>query len=413
MMNLRTSLAAATAMALLTSAAYAGGSNNAYIKQNGEGNSAQIQQSAGSGNKVGRDGAPVLQNGKNNIFEEKQYYSSAPLNNNDIKSGRQIGNSNEFSSWYSNMSSNNVIENVIQSGNGNVMSIVRDGQSGGIIGTVIQGGTGASASATGNDNFLTIYQNGTSNTVDKAEQIGSNNGYSKWGGGYAGWGTYIDQRGSNNKIMKSSVTGNKNSGVNQTGHLIIQDGYGNGQNASIASTIGSNGNFIHVTEKGDSNNFNILQGVSIASTGNSVTVTQTGSYNSANATQFGDRNHLIVTQNGNYNSSTTNFSGNDNGVGTLDGKAGGLVSASGGNLVQGTVLQSQSGSGTNTLTYNVTGNGNLFAFAQLGGGNTISGSVGGGGGSNNNQVAVMQSGSGNTSSFSQAGVGSNNIAISQ
>jgi hypothetical protein len=171
---------------------------------------------------------------------------------------------------------------------------------------------------------------------------------------------------------------------------------------------------MRISEIGDWNNFSIQQGVSVHSTGNYATVDQQGSHNNATATQYGDGNQLVVRQFADGNRSTTNFDGNDNGVGTLSGAAKGLADLNTITLTQGTVLQdSTTGASGNIVNYDVFGSRNLFAFAQIGGHNTITGTVGTGAhDSNDNQVAVLQQGNSNTSSFSQTG-GFNNLAVSQ
>jgi hypothetical protein len=99
----------------------------------------------------------------------------------------------------------------------------------------------------------------------------------------------------------------------------------------------------------------------------------------------------------------------------MSGNAGALVAANGSSLSVGNVLQDSSSSlYGNSLSYTVYGSSNLFAFAQIGGNNTITGTVGtGSSDSSGNQVAVLQNGTGNITSFSQTGVGSNNIAVHQ
>jgi hypothetical protein len=407
--DMKTTLSLGTAIVLLaaTGVAYAGSSNTVYIDQQGSANTASVQQSAGpGGNDIGLPGAPLLQDGNNNSFTETQATGGGfSRGDNDILAAKQLGDNNAFSDYYSNNAGGNRINNVLQDGNHNTLSVERNAGLNSTVGTVKQ---------VGDWDWIAIRQSGgTGNVVSLVQQLGSHNGAS--GVNLHNWGTYISQSGSNNAVDESTINGsNNNPSISSVGgpvHQITQTGNGNGQSFSTAVTNGSGGNAIHVAETGDGNNFSVVQGTSSASTGNYATVTQTGSSNDATATQFGNYNQLVVSQLADGNSSTTNFSGDSNGVGTLTGAAGALTNV---NLVQGSVYQDSTGAGGgNSLTYNVTGSSNLFAFAQLGHGNTIDGTVGGLSASSNNQVAVLQASSGNTASFSQSGAGSNNLAISQ
>lgn len=140
---------------------------------------------------------------------------------------------------------------------------------------------------------------------------------------------------------------------------------------------------------------------------------QIGSYNIAHATQNGGENAIFVRQLGDNNTMLANFTGDRNGVGYMSGFAGALELESD-RLVQGATLQDSNGFGAgNSITFDVDGNDNRFAFAQIGGGNSITGTVGSAGASSsNNQVAVLQTGAGNATTFSQNG-GGNNLAVSQ
>lgn len=424
-MKLKIVLSTASALALLTGAAWAGSSNTLYIDQDGTGNTANVQQSFGTGgNDIGSAGSPFLQQGNNNDFRETQATGGGFSNgNNDILKAKQVGNNNVFTSYYSNNAGSNVIKNVLQNGNSNVLAITRNNQRSGTIGTIVQGGN--SGDPLGGDNNgisieqVTYYLPGSlpafagGNSIDKVTQIGSNNrGY-----GYAVYGTTISQGGSLNRVMESSIEGSNNtSSTNPVAQRVYQRGIGNGQIASIARTLGSGGNSINITEVGDQNNFDVRQGVSVASTGNHASVTQTGNDNNARATQYGSFNDVAVIQNGNGNMSTTLFNGDGNGNGnfTPGSYAAGLTNP---NLMQGQVFQDSGAlaGSTNLVNYTVYGSNNLFAFAQLGGDNTINGKVGTATiDSINNEVSVLQNGSNNVASFSQLGAaGGNNLAVSQ
>lgn len=408
-MKIKLTLATATAIGLMMGAAWAGDANTLYIVQGGAGNNtASIHQSTGDGgNDVGTAGDPVNQTGNGNDFRETNatvntnYYSG----NNDITKAEQIGDYNTFTSSYNGRASNNVISNAQQIGDRNYARYFRNSNYNGTITKVLQ---------QGDNNILSLNQEaGSGNVISLVQQIGNGNGGSVQNTA-AGQhtGTWIQQYGSNNQIDNSTIIGDNNSGLNDQTHYIRQRGNDNGHIASTAITKGSNGNGIHVESWGDRNNFDVRQGLNTASTGNDATVMQTGDDNWARATQYGSYNQLAVIQNGDHNSSTTLFDGDGNGSGSFTGgPAAGLTNA---NLVQGQVFQDSGSALTgNSLTYTVYGSNNLFAFAQLGSDNTVSGKVGTGAvDSNGNQVAVLQTGDGNNSTFTQNG-GGNNLAVSQ
>ena len=349
-MKLKIALATATAMGLLVGAAYAGANNNLYLKQDGNGNSADVHQSAGpGGNDIGTSGSPFLQDGNDNVLKEIQATGGGfSRGDNDIVKGKQKGNRNSFTDYYSNNAGGNRVNDFTQDGNDNIASISRNASIDGVVDILKQDG---------NSNFLSIGQSsGTGNHIDLIKMIGSHNGWSMQNAGNIG--VRLSQSGSYNIIQEASVQGSNNNTASGTTNVIHvgQSGDYNGRTASIARTRGSNGNGIDVAEIGEWNNFDIRQGLSAGSTGNYATLTQDGSYNMAKATQFGNGNRIIVDQDGNSNTSTTLFDGNDNGVGLMSGAAGALELANS-DLTQGTVFQDSSGavSGSNSLNYNVHG----------------------------------------------------------
>jgi hypothetical protein len=398
-------LAAATAIGLAMSAsAYAADNNKLFIDQNGTGNEASVHQSKGNNNDIGTSLTPALQNGNGNYFGyTNNKYNGG--NNNDIIELKQDGNDNWFNAVDEHGAANNTINDVLQHGNTNQALINRYGDSGSTVDQLIMDG---------NSNVAYIkqgtYPYGGSNTVTLAKIVGDNNGRpdtrALYEGAYPGRAAIniYQKDGTGNTIDEASIEGSNNNYHTGTDNAvrIYQFGSDNGNGASTARLIGSGGNKIWVTESGNGNNFTVLQGSVTSDTGNSAEVTQTG-----------NDNGITIDQDGSYNSTTANFAGNGNGVGTLSGKAGALASVNT-DLTQGTIFQDSSAAiSGNSVDYNVTGDSNLFAFAQIGGGNTITGTVGNLGASNGNQVAIIQSGSSNVSTFSQNGGGSNNIAVSQ
>jgi hypothetical protein len=429
-MKLKLALATATALGLAMGTAWAGSSNTLYISQSGSDNTANVHQSGnstvGSGNDIGKLHAPVVQDGQGNYLKYSNDFYHAGSDN-DIVKLQQDGNDNWFEVRDAG-AGNTRINNVLQNGNTNQMTVIRTGEQSSTIDKVLMDG---------HDNTVYVRQlpiyrpgfpnpAGGHNTISLIKIVGHNNGVpSATGGALYGPGVYIQQTGSGtaggvyNAIDEVSIEGSNNSPNAFGWDTVIsvkQEGSYNGRIASIARMKGSNGNGIRISEIGDWNNFDVRQGVSTSSTGNYATVSQIGSYNSATATQYGNGNGLTVNQNGNYNTASTLFTGNDNGVGSfVAGSAAATLDGASTDLTQGVVLQNSSAALTgNTLDYNVHGSRNLFAFAQIGGGNTIDGNVGSGSHySSDNQAAVLQTGSYNTTSFSQTGAGGNTVAVSQ
>ncbi len=385
------STAAFVAAAMAAGSAYAGDNNTAYIEQIGTGNSANVNQATGPGdNDVG------TMAGDNNDFNFSNAGCCNANNrfNNDVAKAEQIGDGNWMNIGVGNLSNNNLIGDAQQQGNDNRLLIVQNGSRTGTITTVLQDG---------NVNSAVLTQNGNNNTITNVRMTGDDNGYTNTlslaAGRFAS--LRIRQSGNSNEVSNATLEGNNNRQIpsNLTAPLldINQDGDGN---AAFGNMLGSDGNFLNINQVGNDNDAGVDQGTSIASTGND-----------ADVDQLGDGNYVRVDQDGSFNTANLSFTGNDNG--SLGFTGGG--DAAGLGLTQGNVIQdSSSAASGNTIDYTVLGNANLFAFSQIGGGNTISGTVGSGmADSDNNEVAVLQNGDGNTASFSQSGAGSNNLAISQ
>lgn len=409
-MNTRIILATTTALGLLmaSGAASAADPNTAYISQSGTGNQTTVQQDAGpGGNNVGLSGAPVKQQGDNNKFSELQFTGGGfSRGDNDIIALKQLGDSNVFGSSYSNNAGGNRITNALQQGNLNWVSVGRNASVDGIISTL---------KIVGNSNSTKItQQSGSDNKVTLLQITGDGNEVAYGSGGPQNanqWAAAILQSGNSNLVTEASITGSNNLGSGSaSGPLkITQNGNSNGQSFSIARIRGSVGNYIVVNEQGNYNNFSVLQGLSTSSTGNHATVNQIGNSNKATATQFGSLNQLVIQQNADNNIAVANFTGDSNGNGSLTGIAAALL-PSNANLVEGTIYQDSTGSLIgNTVTYNVNGDGNLFAMAQIGGNNKITGTVS----SDNNQAAILQTGNGNVTNFTQSGGNNNAISVSQ
>ncbi|WP_442582181.1 hypothetical protein ACSBOB_09590 [Mesorhizobium sp. ASY16-5R] len=406
-MRLKVALSTVTALGLLMGAAAANDGNQAYTAQDGANNSIQVQQGNGPGNnRVGTALAPILQDGNGNSFRELQSLGggSTSMGGNVVDAGRQLGDSNTFTSNYNGWNSgNNLILDMLQDGNSNSANVFRNSGQNSTVNELRQDG---------NSNSMDVTQTGTGNTIDSATQEGSNNGsgsVNRHNKGMQLW-----QIGTGNLITEASIEGSNNPGVhpsspgpvaNPGGYAVLdikQNGVGNGDDFSTARMIGSGGNQIVIDQLGDYNQFSVLQGDFTSDTKNSARLFQDGNYNEA-----------LIDQSGSFNTIGMSFEGDSNGLVGLTGAAGTLVSNSGGLLVAGRALQYSSlALSGNSLTYEVVGNLNKFAFAQIGGGNFISGLVGNAGASDGNQVAVLQNGSNNVTSFTQNG-GSNNLSVSQ
>ncbi|WP_322865052.1 hypothetical protein U5922_001890 [Aquicoccus sp. G2-2] len=427
-----TTLAATSALCLSMGMAYAD-SNTLYLDQNGTGNVSDIDQShtgqgaiGNGGNDIGTAANPGLQNGNNNTLT----YSNAGYahgGHNDIVNVEQNGNDNTMSFKDSNQAYNNVTNDAQQNGDNNLTRASHNGGDDNVLDIL---------RTDGSRNDITVDQSGKNGFIGTVQIIGDDNGNNGSHVNKQNWGIRISQGGgSGNIIHNATITGDNNPGLAGYGYFddssstalrgtalrIIQSGNANDANATM---LGSNGNAILIHQYGgDSNIGDVNQGISQASTGNAVkliqmgntnngTVLQSGSYNIAHATQSGDGNFIDVNQVADSNTLMASFTGDANGDNSglsMSGVAGDLEGSSG-SLTQGHVLQdSTSALLGNDITYDVTGNSNLFAFAQIGGDNSITGTVG----SNSNQVAVLQTGTGNVTGFTQTGGDNNAIAVSQ
>lgn len=421
-MKLKKFALATTALTIIAGAAYAD-SNTLFLDQSGSNNVADVDQSHGSGgNDIGLSTGPALQDGDGNklVYDNTLYASGS---NNDIVSILQDGDDNDmlFRDW--NNAHNNVTSLAKQIGDNNYLRASHNGGDDNVLSSVI---------AEGDSNDITIDQSGKFGEIQSVRITGSNNGNNGSHVNNQNWGIRISQGGGNNNIIRdATIEGDNNTGLAGYGYFddpsssalrgtamrITQSGNTNDANSTM---LGSNGNAILIHQDGDDNIGDVAQGLTVGSTGNAVKMIQTGntnngsvlqagSYNIAHITQDGSSNFIGANQYGDSNTLMATFVGSGNGIGMMSGVAGDLE-GSNMNLAQGTVLQDSSMSMSgNLISYNVNGNNNLFAFAQIGSANLIEGSVG----SNGNQVAVLQTGSGNGTTFTQNGGSNNNISVTQ
>ncbi|MCY0094038.1 hypothetical protein [Hoeflea ulvae] len=468
-------LAAATAISLVMGAsAYADDSNKAYIDQGGDTNTALIDQAGGTGNRAGRSAQRVTQDGDDNTLTIIQSGTGGnkfgTTSNDNSGSVIQTGSRNVLDAEQN--GDRNQAATVLQtapgglSGPSNVATIRQLGNFGGIgtvtqssavsstsvmntatltqkggnsikIGTVDQEFTGVSGD-TGND--ITIFQNGPTNNVGIARQLGHDNTVDiSQSGGRTNKVALADQIGHGN-TSSLYFTGNYN------GNSDLALGTFAAMSGAASSTSYQNGidNTISLTAIGDSNLFGFNQSgdfnsavgtvngnsnqLAIAHLGSSnvTNFEQSGDGNDAGFYVDGDNNHLDIRQNqsgasgnnmgvsivGDDNNATggksPGFSGDAEfardvvrtaGLGASDFARGDLWQEGSNNTLRGAALGSP-------LT--VEGDGNSFATYQNGNDNTIVGAIDGG----SNQAVVAQIGNGNLADMSQTGNG-NNLGISQ
>jgi hypothetical protein len=277
----------------------------------------------------------------------------------------------------------------------------------------------------GTDNAGSVTQDGRRNFLLSLDQLGDGNAATV---GLHGYGNGDPSTG----LTSTSVTaaafdvgshaavvglGQATVYQNGTGNTATYSATGNSNRYALSQTDDSNG--INGVVSGDNNQAAVSQWGGSSNTAdflqygnsNDLGIAQDGGSNIATVNVMGNSNALGSDQVGNGNMLTATFTGNSNGVGTFGaGGVAGILEASSTDLTQGNVLQNSTGASLgNDITYDVTGNSNLFAFAQIGGDNSITGTVG----SNSNQVAVLQTGTGNDTVFTQTGGNNNAIAVSQ
>lgn len=361
-MKLKIALASATAMGLLIGAVYAGDDNNAYIDQDGEANSASIQQ-LGTGAKAGDSSANrrMLQDGDNNTL--------VILQNN----GGTIGTGGNYQQ-------NN--RGLDQTGDRNQASITQTYGSG--VYEVQQDASGATGTVSATTNELTITQTGNMR-VNRVNQTYTGNGSTDGANSLT-----ISQTGSQ---FHNSFVGNSN-GLQHASQGAFQTGHSN--DADVTQN-GAGQRLIRLNQDGVSNDFDLMQG--------------------------GGNGNLVQTaeQIGNRNTGYLSFSGANNGkdgftAGTpaaLAGAAASSMSQIGDdNKVNMEVLGSrnqfgfyQDGDRNTAVGITLLGDDNQLGVFQMGEDNTLNlGTVDG----NLNNIGLDQDGVDNTATVSVTG--NSNIA---
>ncbi|MEI5682698.1 MULTISPECIES: beta strand repeat-containing protein [unclassified Mesorhizobium] len=379
-----------------------GSANQVAISQEGDGNSAKLEI-LGDSNLFG-----VAQTG---VWNEALARASGNANELALS---QIGNANLGEVLIGNRSSGN--------SDGNAVVLNQDSlASFGNVGEIYVDGNANTISldqlSANGSNYGTVDVFGDENDV-AVDQDGSNTGEVFVTGNLNV--ASLEQDGDINSALVDILGDSNEVDIDQSGDWNDAVARANGNaNEVMLSQIGAvNTGLVDIV--GDQNGIAIEQDgeinsalVDILGDGNQFVIDQSGDWNDAVAQATGNDNKALIDQIGSLNTVSMTFQGDSNGSGILTGAAGLLVSTSGGQLVAGRALQdSSSALSGNSLTYDVVGNLNQFAFAQIGGGNSITGLVGNAGASNGNQAAVLQNGSNNVTSFTQNG-SSNNLSVSQ
>ncbi len=294
------------------------------------------------------------------------------------------------------------------------------------------------ATQDGSDNDLSVNQTGNNNAFGSQTGTGFSSDADGFGLGVdqIGNGNYadVDQLSNDNKIARVQQIDGNSLTMTQTGAID-----GRGRTSNVVTTVyqentGGSGNTATIFQNrtdlsnsaGGANGFNRIGenqtnatrvggGIYQVGSENDVNVVQdgpgqnvltevaqTGFGNMADIDQLGQNNFIGTVTQDNVaigNTATLFLDGDDNGRGSFSGDAAGV------GLNVGDVNQDGD---DNSLSYEATGNGNLFAFNQVGDNNAITGIVTG----SNNQVAVSQTTSGNNTVFNQNGSG-NNLGVTQ
>lgn len=460
-MKLHLAFASATALGLVMATGAFADENEAYLLQDGTGNSASVTQNSNAiaGNQAGTSTDAVNQTGSNNVLvilqsgddgeigvrsDTEQYF------NPDYPSSGGIP---QFTITYQgvNQTSSGAGSNtatLTQNGNGSVIGDLQQTSSGKAL------GNSATATQTGDNTINHIWQTQNSASVGNviiATQDGSGNTIDR-----------IDQRGtgtgSSNNSITVDISGNNNGTVHLNGlsNFYSSRAWAAGatQSALIQNNYGLNGatlwpevygNVIDLDISGDNNQFGMTQKGTVNTTGtvtisgdnntfgsyqagnnnvigtggiagnfNDVGIYQSGDANTATVDVLigtSDNNGLTIAQVGNNNDANASITGDGNGNASFSGVASTLVANSNGYLSGGVIFQGgTSGNFGNVADLTIVGNNNAFAISSIGNQNQVTGVVDN---SNSNSAAVLQVGNSNVASYSQAGAGSNSVAISQ
>ena len=372
MTKIRLALLAAVASGVIGGGyAFAAGGNDAAIRQNGDGNVASINQSAGTNNQFNNTGptdtSAAFQDGNNNSITAVQSGSSNAVGlsvNLFDKIGDvtlKIGHTGVDRTSWGVVSSGTATDGVAQIGDDNSLDVTQEIGSN-IVGGVVQfssstrsaagqkneleidqlGGTGnqikqvLQAVALGSQNTATITQDGSGNVINAVNQIGLNVSGSNSDVNSITATIIGDSNGTAALSRKASASGAATSELNQMG-----------EDNSITLNINGNSNAFGVTQNNYLGGRNTLSALNI--TGNS---NQLGVLQDANKVSTNHNDLTISAINGNSNNIGVKQIGSNYGL--ID-----LQSASSSNLI------GLSQTGTNSATITITsGNSNNFDAVQ-------------------------------------------------
>lgn len=358
---------ATVAVAALVAAASAlAGDNFSSVSQQGDLNTAAIDQSAGSRNRVGTDALAARQLGNGNVLHFTQSGDRNAIGTGGAGFLQQSGRNTATITQSSNR---NVVLEVLQTGldsdagtqRRNTLTIEQKGGNGNRVDSVLQIRAGLLPRLAGNE--ASILQDGTGNRVELLSQTGRDNRAALSFDGNLNLASSV-QSGAGNRAV-ADVKGNLNLiRVDQKSFVL-------GNEARI--TVDGNANAVVIEQDG----------------ANAARIDIDGNLNRVAASQSGAGNALDLSVDGNGNNALPFFSA---------GAHRGFAAAAG--LVPGDIVQNGA---LNSIDYKLgedaLSSANRFAFAQDGLANRIEGSTDGIG----NEVVVVQEGALNFTSFVQVG----------
>ena len=422
-------LGAATALGLVMSAAAFADSNNAYVDQSGDYNSALITQ-GGSGNEAGKQGRVVRQtsNEKTGADRINRLTIAQGGDNNKVGLGANglslsqgdgvIQLKNYLPDPQNNLGGYNTIDinqatnsNVIGAISqytathlgGNSLTVRQEGGDGNQIAKVMQYRTQTTT------NEATVTQDGDGNVLQALRQVARNAG--------------------NKNTITATFNGDGNGANPMTGAFSVAAGAASSEinqgvdintsiyNSNVNVLISGDNNAFGVTQVGGLSKLQFVANLSVLGSENQTAIYQGGTHQTASLTVDGSYNDVGIRQLGSTNGGVVTVTGNDNNLGLLQNGSGNLATInlfgdgnnvgalSGAAAIAGltTGLVSPLGNGnTATLTVGTlaASDGNRFGVLQSGDDNTATATVSGGDG---NQFGISQVGSDNVASLTQTG----------
>lgn len=386
-MKLKIALASATALGLVSSAAFAGDANISNVYQNGERNALSVEQN-GSNNIAGKGS----QFGVPNLSGSRLYQGQGPSN-------PITGNDNRMT--------------VVQNGDFNRVGVEESGNTNGayigqlrnqnvlvISQTTAEGGT----FATNGNTVLRISQNVGSAAQVAVNALGTNiltlsqtNGGSGFATHYFGQvGQSFSVRNARPNVANVHQEGSQDASAPRSGNRV-----------NFLNQSGSD-NYVDVVQRGAGvggrGAFNVLHQIGQSGNGHEIDVKQDGANNHL---------HYLTQNGGNYSSAVITLLGNENGAAIGGGRgsftAGRAAAAVGigSNYVSGVFQQGSN----HAVEYAVFGgNNNQFGFEQRGAGNEAIDILVTG---NRNELAVYQNGTDNGLGLSTIAGNDNIIGLRQ